>query len=114
MTLDEKSTFNDRWLQAWTDKDIPALEAMYAADCTYNDASTANGLTGRAALIGYLHAMFPRVPAWRYEPDAIWEIEGGYVARWFCQMGEVRLRGLDFVLLKDGQIIHNEVYTHTL
>ena len=114
MTLDEKSAFNDRWLQAWTDKDIPALEAMYAPDCTYNDASAASGLTGRAALIGYLHAMFPRVPAWRYEPDAIWEIEGGYVARWFCQMGEVRLRGLDFVLLKDGEIIHNEVYTHTL
>ena len=114
MTLAEKSAFNDRWLQAWTDKDVTTLETLYAPDCTYNDAATADGLTGWPALAAYLEAMFPRVPDWTYTPDAIWEVEGGYVARWFCQMGETRLRGLDFVLLSDGRITHNEVYTHAL
>jgi SnoaL-like domain len=110
MTPAEKSAFNDRWLKAWTDKDVDGVANMYAPDCTYWDSSC-KGLTGREALRGYLSQMFPHVPEWTYHPDSIWPNGDGFCARWFLDMGGKRLRGFDFVILKDGLIAHNEVYT---
>ena len=111
MTPGELEAFNAAWLQAWTDKDIPRIAAMYAQDCSYVDGANAAGLTGRAALVAYLEKLFPHLPEWRYAPDALWPVEGGFCARWFCDMGPKRLRGFDFVLLRGGLIAHNEVYT---
>lgn len=111
MTLDELNAFNRAWLRAWTDKDIGRIAAMYAEDCSYVDGANAAGLAGRAALTGYMEQLFPHLPEWKYEPDALWPVEGGFCARWFLDMGGKRFRGFDFVLLRDGLIAHNEVYT---
>lgn len=111
MTPAEKSAFNERWLKAWSDKDVDAIASMYAPDCSYWD-SGCKGLTGRAALAAYLAQIFPLVPAWEYHPDAFWPTDDGFCARWFCDMGDKRLRGFDFVQLRGGLIAHNEVYTH--
>lgn len=114
MTEDELNKFNAAWLQAWTDKDIAAIAAMYASDCSYFDGANASGLTGRAALVAYLEALFPQLPEWRYTPDQLWPVDGGFCARWYCTMGDRRLRGFDFVLLRGHEIAHNEVYTYNL
>lgn len=111
MTRDELNAFNRAWLRAWTDKDIGRIAAMYAEDCSYVDGANAAGLAGRAALAGYMEQLFPHLPEWQYKPDALWPVEGGFCARWFLDMGGKRFRGFDFVLLRDGLIAHNEVYT---
>ncbi len=110
MAPEEKSAFNDAWLKAWTDKQVDGVANMYAPDCTYWDSSC-KGLTGREALRGYLAQMFAAVPEWTYHPDTIWPNEQGFCAHWFLDMGGKRMRGFDFVILKDGLIAHNEVYT---
>lgn len=114
MTQSELEAFNATWLQAWTDKDIAGIAAMYAEDCSYVDGANPAGLTGRAALTAYLEKLFPHLPEWHYAPDQLWPVEGGFCARWFCDMGGKRLRGFDFVLMRDGLIAHNEVYTIAL
>ena len=107
--------FNARWLRAWTAKDVPALLEFYAADCVYRDSQTAGGLIGRDALGGYLTGLFGATPAMTYTPDEVWPIPGGFCGRWYCDIaGGGRLRGFDLVLLKDGEIVLNEVYTHTM
>ena len=107
--------FNARWLRAWTAKDVPALLEFYAADCVYRDPQTAGGLIGRDALGGYLTGLFGATPAMTYTPDEVWPIPGGFCGRWYCDIaGGGRLRGFDLVLLKDGEIVLNEVYTHTM
>ncbi|MCW1428328.1 nuclear transport factor 2 family protein [Novosphingobium sp. JCM 18896] len=114
MTQEDLERFNIAWLKAWTDKDVPGIAAMYAEDCSYVDGANAGGLTGRAALTAYIGNLFPHLPDWHYAPDALWPVEGGFCARWFLDMGGKRFRGFDFVLLKDGLIAHNEVYTMPL
>ncbi len=115
MNVTELKAFNAAWLQAWTDKDIPRIAAMYAPDCQFMDAGTAQGLQGQAALVGYLEKMFPAMPDWTYSADELWPIAGGFCARWFCTFASGRrLRGFDFVQLQDGKIARNEVYTHEI
>lgn len=115
MTLEDMTEFNGQWLKAWTDKDIARIASMYSEDCSFMDAATAGGLKGRAALVGYLEKLFPAVPEWTYAPDDLWQIPGGFCARWFCDMvGGRRLRGFDFVQLRGREIVLNEVYTHNL
>jgi len=107
--------FNDRWLAAWTAKDIPAIAAMYAPDCLFMDSATAAGLRGRGALIAYLERLFPAMSEWTYRSDTLWDIPGGFCARWYCDFAGGRsLRGFDFVQLEDGLIAQNEVYTHEI
>lgn len=114
MTQVDLEAFNATWLQAWTDKDIAGIAAMYAENCSYVDGANPGGLTGRAALVAYLEKLFPHLPEWHYAPDQLWPVAGGFCARWFCDMGGKRLRGFDCVLLRDGLIAHNEVYTIAL
>ncbi len=107
--------FNARWLAAWTAKDVPGLLEFYAADCVYKDPQTADGLVGRDALGGYLTGLFGATPAMTYTPDEVWPIPGGFCGRWYCDIeGGARLRGFDLVILRDGLIALNEVYTHTV
>lgn len=55
------------------------------------------------------------MPEWTYTPDDLWQIPGGFCARWFFDMvGRRRLRGFDFVQLRGREIVLNEVYTHNL
>jgi hypothetical protein len=48
----------------------------------------------------------------------VWDVDGGYCGRWYLDAGEgeaaMRMRGFDFVQMRDGRISFNEVYTHTL
>jgi hypothetical protein len=107
--------FNARWLAAWTAKDVPALLGFYAEDCLYKDNNTAAGITGHAALKGYLEGLFGATPPMTYTPDAVWPIDGGFCGRWYCDIGGAgRMRGFDLVILKDGLIAENEVYVHPL
>jgi len=111
-------SFNADWLAAWTAKDVPALLGFYAKDALYKDPQTAGGITGHAALEAYLTGLFAATPPMRYEPDAVWAIEGGFCGRWFCDIGEAgelgRIRGFDLVILKGDKIAVNEVYVHQL
>jgi hypothetical protein len=110
--------YNARWLQAWTDKDVPRLVAFYADDCVYKDPQTAGGLTGQAALRDYLTGLFAATPPMTYTPDETWPIPGGFCGRWYCEIGEGgsggRLRGFDLVILDGDRIALNEVYVHPL
>ncbi len=110
--------FNARWLQAWSDKDVPRLVAFYADDCVYKDPQTAGGITGQAALTEYLTGLFAAMPPTTYTPDETWPIPGGYCGRWYAEMGEGgaagRMRGFDLVILKGDRIALNEVYVHPL
>lgn len=107
--------FNARWLAAWSDKDVERLAGFYAETCVYRDPQTAQGLTGRAALRGYLQELFAATPAMTYTPDEVWPIPGGFCGRWYCEVeGGARLRGFDLVLLEGEQIVLNEVYVHNL
>ena len=111
----ELSAFNDGWLDAWTRKDIAAIAAMYTEDCAFMDSATAQGLSGRAALVGYLERLFPLMPDWRYHSDELWAIPGGFCARWYCDFAGGRsLRGFDFVQMRGREIARNEVYTHEI
>jgi hypothetical protein len=110
--------YNRRWLKAWTEKDVPALGAMYGENVVYRDAQVPNGVKGLPALTGYLEKIFAATPPITYEAEEIWPIPGGFCARWYATMarpdGDVRLRGFDMVLLDGDRIAFNEVYTHTL
>ncbi|HEX7944700.1 MAG TPA: nuclear transport factor 2 family protein [Phenylobacterium sp.] len=110
--------FNARWLQAWTDKDVPRLVAFYTDDCVYKDPQTAGGITGQRALTEYLTGLFEAMPPTVYTPDETWPIPGGYCGRWYAEMGEGgsagRMRGFDLVILEGDRIALNEVYVHPL
>ena len=111
--------FNARWLKAWSDKDVGQLLSFYAADCRYVDPQVPQGLEGHDALGAYLTGLFGATPPMRYDPDEVWPIPGGFCGRWFCVIGAdpaaaPALRGFDLVLLQDGLIAVNEVFTHAL
>lgn len=114
-TETDHAAFNDRWLQAWSEKNVPALLGFYADDCIYRDPQTPAGLTGAKALGEYLTGLFAATPAMTYAADEVWPIAGGFCGRWYCDVaGGARLRGFDLVLLKNGRIALNEVYVHQL
>jgi len=110
--------FNARWLQAWSDKDVPRLCAFYADDCVYKDPQTAAGLKGQAQLAEYLTGLFAATPAMTYTPDETWPIPGGFCGRWYCEIGPDgsggRMRGFDLVILDGDRIALNEVYVHQM
>mgnify|MGYP001254624419 CR=1 FL=1 len=110
--------FNRDWLAAWSAKDVDGVASFYTDDAAYLDQQVPNGVSGQAQLKEYLAGLFAMVPDWHYEPEEVWSLEGGYCGRWICTMktpeGEVKLRGFDLCLIKDGKIAHNEVYTHQL
>ena len=111
--------FNAAWLKAWSDKDVATLLDFYAEDTVYMDSQVPQGARGHAELRPYLERLFAATPPMRYDPDETWAIEGGYVGRWICTIElpdgkQSFLRGFDLVLLRDGKIALNEVYTHSL
>jgi hypothetical protein len=111
--------FNRRWLQAWTDKDVPRLLGFYSPDTRYFDPQVPQGLEGHEALGAYLTGLFAATPPMTYNPEAVWPAEGGYCGRWYCVVGAdpnaaPAIRGFDFVQLRGDVITFNEVYTHTL
>ena len=111
--------FNQRWLEAWSLKDVDGVASFYTADTRYVDAQVPQGLAGREALKDYLAGLFGATPMMTYVPEALWEIDGGFCGRWICTIegleGEQWLRGFDLCLLGEkGLIAHNEVYTHRL
>ncbi len=120
MSADLKTleAFNADWLQAWSDKDVERLVGFYPADTVYKDPQTAKGLNGHAELRPYLTQLFAATPPMIYVPDEVWAIEGGFCGRWICEIGEDgamgKLRGFDLVILREGKIALNEVYTHSL
>ena len=118
MSLD-LDDFNGRWLQAWTDKDVPRLLSFYTEDTIYADPQTASGLQGHAALGAYLTGLFGATPPMTYTPDELWATHNGYCGRWFCTIrppeGPVSyLRGFDLVVLRGDRIARNEVFVHAL
>jgi len=113
------AAYNARWLEAWSEKDVDRLLTFYHPDVVYRDPQVPAGITGHDALGQYLTGLFSATPPMRYEPDAVWSIEGGYCGRWRCTIDlpdgtSRRLRGFDLVLLDGGRITLNEVYTHSL
>jgi len=111
--------YNARWLAAWTAKDTETLMSFYDDEVHYVDAQVPQGLRGAKALRAHLGRLLPAIPDVRYDPDTLWEIPGGFCARWY---GSVNIsgtwarafRGFDLVILQGERIIHNEVYTHQI
>jgi hypothetical protein len=111
--------FNAAWLEAWSNKDVATLLTQYHPEVTYKDAQTVAGITGQEALGTYLTGLFAAMPPTRYTPDQVWPIEGGFCGRWYAEIeladgSKRKMRGFDLCLLRDGRIVHNEVYTHQL
>ena len=116
---DRLKDFNDRWLQAWTDKDVPELLRYYAPATLYRDPQVPAGVRGHAALKAHLEQLFATTPPMRYQADQIWPTEAGYCGRWYCTITppdgpERYLRGFDVVELAGEEITFNEVYVHQL
>jgi ketosteroid isomerase-like protein len=114
----DKEAFNARWLQAWTDKDVPALLECYADDVVYRDPQVPGGLVGQDALGAYLRQLFDATPPMTYTPDEVWATHDGWCGRWVCRIdladgAAAWLRGFDLVVLDGDRIALNEVYTHT-
>ena len=111
--------FNDRWLKAWSDKDVERLLGFYATDCRYVDNQVPQGIVGHDALRGYLTGLFAATPPMRYDPEEVWLTNDGFCGRWYCVMGEdpkapPALRGFDLVVMRGEVIALNEVYVHSL
>jgi len=111
--------YNDRWLKAWTDKDVAKLLQFYARDAIYRDPQVPGGVQGREALKAHLEQLFAATPPMRYEADEVWLTEAGYCGRWYCTITppdgpERYLRGFDLVALRGEEITFNEVYVHQL
>ena len=118
MTIDVHD-FNRRWLQAWSDKDVPGLLGFYAKDVVYRDPQTAAGITGHAALSAYLTGLFAATPPMRYDPNEVWPTAEGFCGRWYCTMSPsgappTYMRGFDLVVMDGDKITLNEVYVHPL
>ena len=114
--MTELEQLNADWLAAWTAQDADRVASFYADDCRYFDAQLSEGLEGRDALRTRLAKLFELAPRMEYEPDRVWAVDGGFCSRWLCTIraGDVeqKLRGFGLVLVRDGVIVHNEVYTH--
>lgn len=112
-------TYNTRWLQAWSDKDVDALLSFYAPTALYRDAESPDGIEGHDELRQYFSQIFAATPPARYETENLWPVEGGYVVRW---LGTIegpeefprQVRGIGIVMLDGERIVLNEMYTHTL
>lgn len=117
MSLDI-ARFNSDWLAAWSAKDAEKLLSFYSPEIVYKDNHTAAGITGHVQLRPYLDGLFAATPKMIYTPDEIWQISGGFCGRWYCAIGEEgkegRMRGFDLCLIRDGKIMLNEVYVHTM
>ena len=118
MTMDIKQ-YNADWLKAWSDKDTAQLLTFYHPEVVYKDGQVPAGLSGHDALRTYLDNLFRITPPMRYDSDEVWAIHNGFCGRWICTMdlpdGSKRhMRGFDLVILRDDQIVLNEVYTHNL
>jgi hypothetical protein len=109
---------NTRWLQAWTDQNIPALLEFYHPDVFYRDPQVPSGIHGHMRLAERLSKLF-QGSRMSYEPRRVWVAEDGYFGVWIgrgeqADGTETLIRGLDYCKLKDGRIIHNDVYVHQL
>jgi hypothetical protein len=118
MSLD-LNDYNARWLQAWTNKDVPGLLTFYAEDIRYFDPGMPKGAIGHAELGAYLTGLFGATPPMTYTPEEIWPTHNGFCGRWYCTIGPdpkvpPAMRGFDLVVLKGDRIVHNEVYVHEL
>lgn len=116
--MTELEKLNAAWLAAWTAQDAERLSAFYADDCRYLDPQLPEGLRGREALRERFSRLFRLAPSMHYEPDRVWPVDDGFCSRWLCTIaaGDVRqqLRGFGLVLLRDGRIWHNEIYSHAI
>lgn len=114
--ITDLAAFNDDWLSAWSEKDVPRLLAFYAEDAFYIDPQVPCGVRGVAELCAYLTRLFSATPVMHYVAERIWPSADGYFGRWYCDIAgqERRLRGFDIVTLQGDKITFNEVYTHSL
>jgi hypothetical protein len=114
MTVDEARALCDRWLPLWTGNRPEALIECYADDVCYRDPARPQSVQGRAALLAYLRALLARNPAWSWEVDEIFPLDGGFALRWRATIPVgatvVHETGLDLVLVEGGRITRNEVY----
>ena len=96
--------FGARWLAA-----VPLADALWRRE-TVGVSSTAEGM---AKLETKLFAAIPQV---HYLADQVWPSADGYFGRWYGDIeGETRrLRGFDVITLRQGLIVFNEVYTHSI
>jgi hypothetical protein len=111
-------TFNARWLDAWTRRDVASLISFYDEEVIFRGPAVPGGIRGLDGLRAYLEDQFASGPQIYYEHEKAWPITGGYWARWHARKGKPfgppKLRGVDFVVLKDEKIVLNEVYVHAL
>ena len=115
MTIDI-AALNDDWLDAWSRKDVPVLLSFYADDLVYIDPQIPQGVRGKVEFADYLTKLFAAIPQVRYLADQVWPSADGYFGRWYGDIeGETRrLRGFDVITLRQGLIVFNEVYTHSI
>ncbi|WP_375501471.1 nuclear transport factor 2 family protein [uncultured Jatrophihabitans sp.] len=107
--------FNRRWLNAWSERDISSLvHTYYHPNIAYRDPLVPDGLHGSEELEKHLVAVFSG-PTTLFAPKVVWPHESGYFGVWIgTREGEAPLRGLDYCEMKDGKIIHNDLYVHQL
>ena len=113
--LTECTDHAERWLAAWTGNRPEKLSAFFHPEVVYRDPGRPDGISGIAALDGYLRALLAANPEWVWTPIEVMPTERGYTLKWQATIptraGEVVELGLDIVELDAaGLITRNEVY----
>lgn len=99
------------WLASWSGGNAEKLLSFYHPDIFYRDPAFPQGIQGKENLGKYLTKLLAKYPDWKWtllHMDEVWP-ERFYI-KWHAQINEVQEEGLDLVLIKDNQIIRNEVY----
>ena len=111
---EEATELASRWLPAWTGDQPERLIEFYTDDARYLDPGVPQGLTGRAAVLGYFRRLLRRHPAWVWTLRDAVPMAGGFVCLWHASMpvGEevVESDGVCLVFLRGDLICRNEVY----
>jgi hypothetical protein len=115
LNVAEARAFAARWLPAWTGNDPQHLVGFYADDAFYLDPAIPQGVTGRAALLGYFQKLLARYPDWVWTQIEAIPLEDGFLNKWLAEIptdgAVLRIVGVCFVQLNDlSQIKRNEVY----
>jgi steroid delta-isomerase-like uncharacterized protein len=122
MTLEANKAIIRKWMDAWKDKDLDAIEELFAPDYTVNE--TLIGIEGVNGGVEFLHSVLADISA---DMDDLVAEGEKVVLRWTVRgkhVGELmgipptgkilELKGTNIYLIRNGKIAANHEQTNML
>ncbi|MBX7100672.1 MAG: nuclear transport factor 2 family protein [Myxococcaceae bacterium] len=118
MSTDTARALGQAWLEAFNQKDLERLLALYADDCTHHSPKlrvqqphTKGEVKGKAALRAWWAGAFERMPSLRYEGFAVTASSDRVVLEyWRHAPGEEPMPVAESFEVKAGRITTSRVY----